>query len=170
MMMHTLAPPPPEAVDDGGNVNADADADPAVAMMRDAPEVQKLVNTLGENLHVLLSEEIRKELTMDDKKRISRMIIGSAGALGIFLTNGAGETTREILFRVPMPPPPPSSDNSGEVDQGQEPNPSLVDVMIGFVDYCCNDQDALVEMRNVVASILRLFMDPLPHRRIIVAR
>lgn len=147
MMMYTLAPPPPE--NDNG-----------VVMSPEAPEVQRLVNTLGENLHVFLSEEIRKELKVDDKKRISRMIIGSAGALGIFLTNGAGDTTREILLRVPMPPPPPSPDSVEQQENGTYP--SLVDVMIRFVEFCSNDMDSLLEMRNVVAAVLRLFMEWVP--------
>ena len=147
MMMYTLAPPPPED-------------DDAVTMPPEAPEVQKLVNTLGENLHVLLNDEIRRELAEDDKKRISRMIIGSAGALGIFLTNGAGDTTREILLRVPMPPPPPSSDSGKEQEYGKDP--SLVDVMIRFVEFCSNDKDSLLEMKNVVAAVLRLFLEWVP--------
>eukprot|EP00979_Chaetoceros_neogracilis_P000098 scaffold24_cov183-Chaetoceros_neogracile.AAC.1 len=147
MMMYTLAPPPPED-------------DDAVTMPPEAPEVQKLVNTLGENLHVLLNDEIRRELVEDDKKRISRMIIGSAGALGIFLTNGAGDTTREILLRVPMPPPPPSPDSGKEQEYGKDP--SLVDVMIRFVEFCSNDKDSLLEMKNVVAAVLRLFLEWVP--------
>ena len=144
MMMHTLAPPPPEN-------------DDAMAIPIDVPVVQKLVNTLGENLHVLLSAEISKELKAEDTARISRMIIGSAGALGIFFTNGAGEATREMLPRVPMPPPPPSENGSDSVDS----HPSLMECMISYIESCSNETD-MSESSDVVAALLRLLIEWIP--------
>ena len=154
MMMHTLAPPPPED-------------DDAMAMPLGVPVVQKLVNTLGENLHVLLSADIRKELKVEDKTRISRMIIGAAGALGIFFTNGAGETTREMILRVPMPPPPPSpvtsESESGSVSAEMDtPPPSLMECVISYIEFCSNDLEILSESSDVVAALLRLVIEWVP--------
>ena len=147
MMMHTLAPPPPED-------------DNAMSMPMEAPVVQKLVNTLGENLHVLLNPDISKDLKEDDRKRIRRMIIGAAGALGIFLTNGAGETTREMLLRVPVPQPPPT----GEPDEraGSDSPPSLVGCMMAYLDLFTNDKSIVSESSDVVAALLRLFIEWVP--------
>lgn len=146
MMIHTLSPPPPE--EEGVNM-----------MDNQTSEVQKLVNTLGENMHVLLSAEIRHDLKEEDKRRISRMIIGSSGAIGIFLTNGAGDTSREILLRVPVPPPPPTS---MEEDSDENSLSSLVEYMISFVDMCTNDPAAMSDYKNVVSAILRLLAEWVP--------
>ena len=146
MMIQTLSPPPPE--EEGVNM-----------MDNQTSEVQKLVNTLGENMHVLLSAEIRHDLKEEDKRRISRMIIGSSGAIGIFLTNGAGDTSREILLRVPVPPPPPTST---EEDSDDNSPSSLVECMISFVDMCTNDPAAMSDYKNVVSAILRLLAEWVP--------
>lgn len=150
MMMHTLAPPPPEN-------------DEGVGMPIEVPVVRKLVNTLGENLHVLLSADIRKELKDEDMARISRMIIGAAGALGIFFTNGAGETTREMILRVPMPPPPPpSSDESTIESEMNTPPPSLMECVISYIEFCSNDAEVMSKSIDVVAALLRLTIEWVP--------
>ena len=60
--------------------------------------VLKLVNTLCESLLTLTGNPNHGGEDMD---RIYLNVIGAAGSLGAFLTNGAGDTTREMLLRVP---------------------------------------------------------------------
>lgn len=152
MMMHAIAPPPPE---DDNSVN----------VHMGVHEVQKLVNTLGENLHVLLNEDLRNGLDKENKKRISRMIIGSAGALGIFLTSGAEGTTREMLLRVPIPPPPSPDGQSGMENGISELHPSLIECIMRFVEVCSNDQKMLLEFRNVISAFLRILCEWVPSTR-----
>lgn len=149
MMMHTIAPPPPEG-------------DTSMNVPIEVPEVQKLVNTLGENIHVLLDDNARSGLDVENKKRISRMIIGSAGALGIFLTNGAEGTTREMLLRVPIPPPS-SPDSQTEVETAlSDSHPSLIECIMRFCEVCSNDKELLIEFRNVVSALLRMLCEWAP--------
>jgi len=143
MMMHTLAPPPPpdpEDDDDGTGTPVPVDG-----------EVQKLVHTLAENLQVLVTPSIVSTLSDTIICRMHRMVMGSAGALGIFLTNGAGATTREMLLRVPVPPSP-----SGETE-----TVSLVECMLIFLEHCSNDVEFLNKgsTRNVAICVLRLLCE-----------
>jgi chromosome segregation ATPase len=149
MMMHTIAPPPPE---DDNSMN----------VTMEVPEVQKLVNTLGENLHILSNEGFRSGLDIENKKRISRMIIGSAGALGIFLTNGAEGTTREMLLRVPIPPPPSPDGLTGMENVNSDSHPSLIECSMRFIEICSNDKEMLLEFRNVVSALLRILCEWAP--------
>jgi hypothetical protein len=149
MMMHTIAPPPPE---DDSSMNVPVEV----------PEVQKLVNTLGENIHVLLDDNVRSGLDVENKKRISRMIIGSAGALGIFLTNGAEGTTREMLLRVPIPPPSSPDSQTGVETAVSDSHPSLIECIMRFCEVCSNDKELLIEFRNVVSALLRMLCEWAP--------
>ncbi len=152
MIMHTLAPPPP--------------ADPAAPadIPMEPPVVQKLVNTLVENLHVLLDPEIAKNFKEGDMERINRMVIGAAGAIGIFLTNGAGDTTREMLLRVPVPPPPKPMEEGEPQKQSEsfvEPIP-LTECMLMFLEMCSNDKNFMKKSSDVAAALLRLLSEWVP--------
>jgi chromosome segregation ATPase len=140
MVMHTLAPP----IDDQGP---------------DAPPVfQKLVNTLAENLYCLIDPNVAKDLDNNEIDRINRMIIGSAGALGIFLTNGAGDTTREMLLRVPVPPPPKADENSS-VESHRTP---MIDCMLAYFEQSLQDSRVSQKSSAVLSALLRLFVEWIP--------
>jgi chromosome segregation ATPase len=98
MVLHALAPPPPDEDEMG------LPLEPAV--------VTRLVTTLADNLRFLQSlqqHDGKSEGAVLDMNEVFRATIGasgSAGALGVFLTNGEGDATREMLLRLS---PPPSS-------------------------------------------------------------
>ena len=98
MVLHALAPPPPHETDEMGS-----SLEPAV--------VTRLVTTLADNLRFLQSlqqqHDGKSEGAVLDMNEVFRATIGasgSAGALGVFLTNGEGDATREMLLRLSPPP------------------------------------------------------------------
>ena len=98
MVLHALAPPPPEEADETG-------------APLDLPVVSKIVTTLAENLRFLQTQQ--QDDTDLDMAQICRASIGaagSAGVLGVFLSKGDGDTNREMLLRLP---PPPVFDSEG---------------------------------------------------------
>ena len=122
MVLHALAPPPPDEAD-------------AMGGPLEEPHVSRMVTTLVSNLRFLQSQqkyfqhlnEDPQELQNNDRADLDRMIsihqatifaAGSAATLGVFITKGEGDAIREMLLRlVPPPPPPPISetDESGNV-------------------------------------------------------
>ena len=96
MVLHALAPPPPDEDEMG------LPLEPAV--------VTRLVTTLADNLRFLQSlqqHDGKSEGAVLDMNEVFRATIGasgSAGALGVFLTNGEGDATREMLLRLSPPP------------------------------------------------------------------
>ena len=140
MVMHTIAPP----MDDQGP--------------EEPPVFQKLVNTLVENLYCLIDSNAVKLLNSNEIGRINRMVIGAAGALGIFLTNGAGDTTREMLLRVPVPPPPDAEENS-TIDSHRTP---LIDCMLAYLEQSLDVSMASQKSTDVVSALLRLLVEWIP--------
>lgn len=126
------------------------------------PVVQKLSNTLAENLTYLSSPE--KEIPKSDKERMEINAAGSAGALGVFLTNGqAGDTTtREMLLRVPAPR---SQAALGAKSEGPG---SLMDRAISYLESAAspdngsakNDDDE--SSKAVTISVVRLLAEWAP--------
>lgn len=98
MVLHSLAPPPPDETDETGSP-------------LEPPVVTRLVTTLVDNLRFLQSRQQhhdgKSEGEILDLNEVFRATIGasgSAGALGVFLTNGEGDATREMLLRLSLPP------------------------------------------------------------------
>ena len=104
MVLHALAPPPPEEADETG-------------APLELPVVTKLVTTLAENLRFLQTQQLDEtDLDMAQIYRASIGAAGSAGALGVFLTKGDGDTNREMLLRLSPPPAFDSEDSEPSVD------------------------------------------------------
>lgn len=147
MVMHSIAPP----IDD---------------QEPEAPPVfQKLVNTLAENLYCLTDSSDVKDFDRREIDRINRMVKGAAGALGIFLTNGAGNTTREMLLRVPVPPPPKVDENTS-MDSQRTP---LIDSMLAYLEQSLDNSTASRKSNDVLSSLLRLFVEWIPSAPHVIA-
>ena len=98
MLLHALAPPPPEEADENG-------------VPLQEPEVARLVSTLVSNLDSLqMQQQEDLEMNVADVCRAAICAAGSAGALGVILTKGDGDTNRELLLR--MAPPSHGSEDS----------------------------------------------------------
>ena len=130
MVLHALAPPPPD------------EGEEAVAPL-EMPVVTKLVTTLVENLRFLQSNQhhVQTNGVQDspdfDITAIYSATIGASGAanaLGVLLTKGEGDATREMLFRMTPPPAPPLEPD--EVAAGM-PEPiassNLIDFALQFI-------------------------------------
>eukprot|EP00804_Cyclotella_cryptica_P007810 CCRYP_001400-RA/>CCRYP_001400-RA protein AED:0.01 eAED:0.01 QI:249/1/1/1/1/1/3/1581/2188 len=135
MVLHALAPPPPD------------EAAEAVAPL-DMPVVTKLVTTLVENLRFLQSKQVLYQQTEGqhdesydhDITNIYSATIGASGAadaLGVLLTRGEGDTTREMLLRMPpLPPPPVEPVEAGEAPTASPEyisSSSLIDFVLQFI-------------------------------------
>ncbi|KAL7520438.1 hypothetical protein ACHAWX_005165 [Stephanocyclus meneghinianus] len=129
MVLHALAPPPPDETEE------------TVAPL-DMPVVTKLVTTLVENVRFLQSKQFLYQQTDDsyddDITNIYSATIGASGAadaLGVLLTKGEGDATREMLLRMP-PPPPPEPDETGKTPTTSSEcasSSSLIDFALQFI-------------------------------------
>lgn len=130
MVLHALAPPPPD------------EGEETVAPL-EMPVVTKLVTTLVENLrflqsnqHHVQSDGVHENPDFDITAIYSATIgaSGAANALGVLLTKGEGDATREMLFRMTPPPAPPLEPD--EVAAGM-PEPiassNLIDFALQFI-------------------------------------
>jgi hypothetical protein len=129
MVLHALAPPPPD------------EAEEVVAPL-EMPVVTKLVTTLVENLrflqsnqhHILKDENESPDFDITAIYSATIGATGAADALGVLITRGEGDTTREMLMR--MTPPPPHPLDAEEVAAGL-PEPlsgsNLIDFVLQFV-------------------------------------
>lgn len=169
MVMHTIVPP--TADNDSNNVES-PDKPP-----QDVSVVQKLVNTMGENLHLLNDKSFSKNLKAFDKERMQINIIGAAGALGVFLANGAGDITRETLLRIPLPAPPIILKNENSSSSAKEDiddsAPTLLECIMTYLEFGANgiysnvattDVSNNAEASNeVTLALLRLMMEWIPN-------
>lgn len=158
MVMHTLVPP--TDIDTPLETTNNVKSEPSV--------VQKLVNTMGENLHILNHPTVSKDLKSIDKERMYINIMGASGALGVFFRNGAGETTREILLRVSFPPPPSSLINKNE-DNEDDSNYSLIECIMSYLELGTRSSNGAYSTLNhgetsqdVTLALLRLLMEWVP--------
>ncbi|KAL9181116.1 hypothetical protein ACHAXT_009921 [Thalassiosira profunda] len=119
LVLHALAPPPPEEADESG-----APLEP--------PVVTRLVMTLADNLHFLQQQQ-QSEASSADICRAAIGAAGSAGALSVFLAGGEGDATREMLLRLPPPPPPPQLDGSDAIIDQRTKTSSLIDFFLQHI-------------------------------------
>ncbi|KAL3766667.1 hypothetical protein ACHAWU_003423 [Discostella pseudostelligera] len=159
MVLHALAPPPPDETDEMG-----APLEP--------PVVTRLVTTLADNLRFMQDQQQQDgqevERTKLDMIEIYRATIGAsgaAGALGVFLTKGGGDATREMLLRLsPLPPPRPLGGDAPDDVSGSEPsNVNLIDFILQHVatyNPASSSNDKLhASSAYVTMSLLRLLID-----------
>ena len=144
MVLHALAPPPPEEEE-------------AVAPL-EMPVVTKLVTTLVENLRFLQSNQHHIPADGDENPDFDITAIysatigasGAADALGILLTKGEGDATREMLLRMVPPSPPPLEPD--EVGAGM-PEPiasaNLIDFVLQFISSYDHSQGSLKHDKSV---------------------
>ncbi len=130
MVMEAFSPPANDIIDETKEDESGTSPQVEISV------IQKLVNTLGENLHLLNDPNFTKDFKAIDKERMYINIIGAAGALGVFLTNGAGETSREVLLRLPIPPPPSilKKINGTQDEDTNEPIPTLIECMMTYLE------------------------------------
>ena len=148
MVLHALAPPPPE------------EAEGAVAPL-EMPVVTKLVTTLVENLRFLQSNQHHIPADGDENPDFDITAIysatigasGAADALGILLTKGEGDATREMLLRMVPPSPPPLEPD--EVGAGM-PEPiassNLIDFVLQFISSYDHSGDSKRDDKSVSNS------------------
>jgi len=166
MVLHALAPPPPDDADEMGRP-----AEPSIVM--------RLVTTLADNLRFLQSHGGSTEgaISSEGTADIYRATIGAtgaAGALGVFLTRGEGDATREMLLRMavpppPMPPPPMGEDGTPDttaVVPAEEPTSAtnLIDFILQHVATYDPDASPVNERVQsseayVIVTLLRLLSE-----------
>jgi len=194
MVMHTLAPSNDNDNDNNSNNNTESKQQQQQQQPMpppDVPVVQKLVNTLGENLHYLLNDDdtFISTIPIIDLKRMQMNIIGSCGALGVFLNDVSGVTTREMLFQVTLPPPPPSLqpqqppvDESVAVpvavDQNDGdgngngiitiPTKSLVECIMSYLENT-NTNNNNASSKDVTIALMRLLMEWIPNTHQVIS-
>ena len=155
MVLHALAPPPPDETD-------------ATGMPLEPPVVTRLVTTFADNLRYF-QEQRNQEASAFDMTNIYRATVavsGSAGALGVFLAKGEGDATREMLLRLAPPPPvrPPQEEGADSVkedDSNAEPT-SLIDFILQHVsayDPAAIDENLSASAAYVTATLLCLLCD-----------
>lgn len=152
MVLHALAPPPPDEVDAPSEL----------------PVVTKLVTTLTDNLRFIQSQQQERKGEGGDMANIYSATIGasgSAGALGVFLTKGDGDATREMLLRMPPPPAPPAEhDESGNAitDATEVTSLNLIDLILQHValyDPSGGDDERHSSVAYVTFTLLRLLAE-----------
>lgn len=132
MVLHALAPPPPEEAD-------------VMGAPLEEPHVSRMVSTLVNNLRFLQSQqkyfhdlkEDSKEWETVDMELMSVhqatiFAAGSAGTLGVFLTNGEGDAIREMLLRL-VPPPSHSMASEANDTHDSSESDSASNNLIDFI-------------------------------------
>ncbi|KAL3822778.1 hypothetical protein ACHAXA_005943 [Cyclostephanos tholiformis] len=151
MVLHALAPPPPDETDEMG-----APLEP--------PVVTRLVTTLVDNLRFLQTKQhqlnAKIEGASSDMIDVYRATIGasgSAGALGVFLTRGEGDATREMLLRLSPPLP-----RDGPL-QLEQPSGNMIDFILQHIaTYDPNDSSNIrlhASLAYVIIVLLRLLSE-----------
>ncbi|KAL7472092.1 hypothetical protein ACHAXS_012418 [Conticribra weissflogii] len=132
MVLHALAPPPPEESD-------------AMGVPLEEPHVSRMVSTLVNNLRFLqsqqkyfhdLKEDSKEWETVDTElmsvHQATIFAAGSAGTLGVFLTNGDGDAIREMLLRLIPPPSHTMASETNEIHDSSD-NDSASNNLIDFI-------------------------------------
>ncbi len=159
MVLHALAPPPPDQVDEMG-----APLEP--------PVVTRLVTTLADNLRFMQDQQQEEpqqqqaNLNMIEVHRATIGASGAAGALGVFLTKGEGDTTREMLLRLSPPPPLLAGEEPAPDDKSSSEFPNayyLIDLIVQHLvtytpAYSPNDK-LHASSAYVIVSLLLLLID-----------
>ena len=146
MVLHALAPPPPDEMEETAPL--------------EMPVVTKLVTTLVENLRFLQMKQLDGQ---KEDSAVCTATIGASGAayaLGVFLTKGDGDATREIMLRMPPPPPAPMDTDGGEAESIA--STSLIDFILQFIasfDPSGNDTAFQKSFAYVTLSLLRLLAE-----------
>lgn len=159
MVLHALAPPPPDEIDEMG-----APVEP--------PVVTRLVTTLADNLRFLQDQQNEDQLHQDGGQlnmiEIHRATIGAsgaAGALGVFLTKGEGDATREMLLRLSPPPPRVMGVNTEPDDlSNSELSPHdliefIVQHLANYIPAGSSNKKLHASSTYIALSLLRLLID-----------